>query len=54
VLPPAVKGFSNPDQRKINRWLNSTDYGVKSKEVSVDLDDGDVIEVPEAEIPTLL
>jgi hypothetical protein len=51
VLPPTTKGYGNPDQSKLNKWLKSKDWSSKSKKVSEEIGDGEVVDVPEPDIP---
>jgi hypothetical protein len=49
VLPPAVTSFFDPDEDKINKWLDSDDWSPKATKIAGDVDNGD--NVPPADDP---
>ncbi|KAI0129148.1 ligninase H2 [Xylariales sp. AK1849] len=43
VLPPAIKAFSSPDQKNINKWLNSTVQSALTKNIADAMNNGESV-----------
>ena len=53
VLPSATRDFQNKDQNKLDKWLSTHDISDKSKDVSSQVEVGNIISIVEEQIPPI-